>query len=196
MADNNKIKYGLRNVYYAVATIAADGSATYGTPKRIPGAVNLSLDAQGETEPFYADDVEYYVSIANDGYEGDLEIALVPDDFRVDVLGDFLDGNGVMVEDSDAPVTHFALLFQFAGDVHAKRHVMYNCVATRPSVTGATKEANITPQTETLTLSAATIYVPALEKNVVKSRVTPDEATQYGAWFEAVYLPTAPNTEP
>lgn len=194
--DKNKIKYGLKNVYYAVATIAADGSATYGEPKRIPGAVNLGLDAQGETEPFYADDIEYYVSVANDGYEGDLEIALAPDDFRVDVLGDFLDGNGVMVEDSDAPVTHFALLFQFAGDVHAKRHVMYNCVATRPSVTGATKEANIAPQTETLTLSAATIYVPALDKNVVKSRVTPDEATQYDAWFEAVYLPTAPNTEP
>lgn len=196
MADTNKIKYGLRNVYYAVATIAADGSATYGTPKRIPGAVNLSLDAQGETEPFYADDVEYYVSIANDGYEGDLEIAMVPEDFRTDVLGDFEDANGVMIEDADAPVVHFALLFQFAGDVHSKRHVMYNCVAARPSVTGATKEANITPQTETLTLTAATIYVPAMEKNVVKARVTPDEATQYNAWFNNVYLPVAPTPDP
>ena len=56
----NKIKYGLRSVYYAKATPATNGSLTYATPVAIPGAVNLSMEPQGETSPFYADNIVYY----------------------------------------------------------------------------------------------------------------------------------------
>ena len=63
----NKIKYGLSNVHYAKATIAADNSATFGTPKPIKGAVSLSLSPEGDTNTFYADNIAYYVSAANNG---------------------------------------------------------------------------------------------------------------------------------
>lgn len=188
MADTNKIKYGIKNVYYAVATIAADNSATYTTPVALPGAVSLSLEPQGDTSPFYADNIVYYTSVANNGYEGDLELAKVPDSFLTDVLGYTADTNSVLYEDANAPVVHFALIFQFEGDVHAKRHVVYNCTAARPSVSGSTKEESIEPQTETITITATTIR--ALDKDIVKASCTPSESTQYNAWNTAVYIPT------
>lgn len=189
----NKIKYGLKNVYYAVANIAADGSATYETPVAIPGAVNLSMEPQGENTPFYADNIIYYTSIANNGYEGDLEIALVPDAFKTDILGYIESGNGLLVEDANATPVHFALLFQFEGDVKAKRYVLYNCTAARPAANGATKAESIEPQTETLTITNTTIYVPALDTDIPKAESNEDTSDEvYNAWFTAVTLPTAP----
>lgn len=190
MADTNKIKFGIKNVYYAVATIAANGSATYTTPVAMPGAVSLSLSPQGETTPFYADNVVYYTSVSNNGYEGDLELAKVPESFLTDVMGYTVGGNGLVYENAGAPVVHFALLFQFEGDAKAKRHVMYNCVAARPEVSGATKEESIEPQTETISITATTIYVPALDKDVVKAYLNEGDAG-YTTFLSSVAQPTA-----
>lgn len=191
MADTNKVKFGISRCYYAVATIASDGSATYGSPKPLPGAVSLSLDQQGDTNKFYADNIVYYTSVANNGYEGDFELAKIPDDFLKDVLGYTADHNGVLFEDAGAPVVHFALIFQFEGDAHARRHVLYNCTCNRPSVSGSTKEESIEPQTETITITATTVYNAAYDKDIVKASVTPAESTEYNGWTSAVYMVTS-----
>lgn len=190
MADTNKIKYGIRNVTLFPATIAADGSATYGTAIPVPGAVSLSLDQQGETNKFYADNIVYYTSVANNGYEGDFEVAKLPDDVLTDILGYIEDTNGVLVEDAGASVVHFAMAFQFEGDAHARRHILYNCTMNRPSVSGATKEESIEPQTETVTITATTVWNATLQKDIVKASATEaDSATAYAAWFTTAYQP-------
>lgn len=185
----NKVKYGLCNVYYAVATLDSSNVATYGTPKPWKGAVNLSLDAEGNTTKFRADNIDYWVGVSNNGYSGDFESALIPDDFRQDVLGEIMDTAGVLVEDAAAKTKPFALLFQFEGDEKNTRHVLYNCTATRPSVSGATTEEEIEPQTETLSLTAVSVHNSSLDKDLVKARCKESDSP-YSTWFDAVYQPT------
>lgn len=191
MASTNKVKFGIKGVHYAVATIADDGSATYATPVALKGAVSLSLEPQGENSPFYADNITFYMASANSGYSGDLELAKVSDAFKKDVLGYVEDANGVLYEKADAEVVHFALLFEFSGDAHNTRHVMYNCTASRPAVASTTKGESTEPQTETITITATAVYNESLDADIVKARCTPSESTQYSAWNDAVYQPAS-----
>ena len=193
--SENKIKYGIKNVYYAIGTPQTNGSMTYTTPVAFPGAVSLSLDPQGENTPFYADNVVYWVGNGNNGYSGDLEIARVIDSFKENVLGDIKDGKTVLIENANANIVHFALLFQFEGDVKATKHIMYNCTCSRPSAAGTTKNESIEPATETVTITATSIYNATLDTDIVKAEATANsDSTTYNSWFSAVYLPTAPST--
>lgn len=187
----NKVKYNLKNVHAAKMTEkVVDGVTqyTYADPKAIPGAVSISLDAEGDSSPFYADGIVYFRSVSNNGYSGDLEIALIPEWFRTEILQEALDNNGVLVEKSDtAESVKFALLFEFDGDVRAIRHVMYNCTASRPSIESETKEDTIEPGTETLSLTA-----DPREDGLVKSRTGDTTDTQtYANWYKTVYIPVA-----
>ena len=184
---NNKIKYNLKNVHIARLTVDEAGVCTYETPKALPGAVSISLDAEGDSSPFYADGIVYFRSNSNNGYSGDLEIALVPDWFRTDILKDELDSNGVLVEKSTITETEkFALLFEFDGDVKAVRHVMYNCSASRLGIESETKEDTIEPGTETLSLTCDPRY-----DGLVKSKTGDTTSnTTYEDWYKSVYIPT------
>lgn len=195
--QENKVKFGLKNVYYAPLTLNDDGTAVYQTPVRWPGAVSLSLDAQGDTNKFRADNIDYYVSQSNGGYQGDFESAVIPESFRKDILGEIQDSNGVLVEDAGAATKAFALLFQFEGDQKATRHVLYNCTCTRPQVSSQTTGTTIEPQTETATLTAVSVYNTALGKDIVKAKTNAGTAdATYNGWFEAVYQATADNPSP
>ena len=182
----NKVKYNLKNVHAAKLTVGEQGAFTYAAPQTIPGAVSISLDAEGDTSPFYADGIVYFRSNTNNGYSGDLEIALIPEWFRTDILLEEKDSNGVLVEKSTiTEMPKFALLFEFDGDVHGIRHVLYNCSASRPSIASETKEDTIEPVTETLSLTAD----PRAD-GLVKAR-TGDTTTEetYNNWYQAVYVP-------
>jgi len=186
MADN-KVVFGLRNAHYAIITEGEDGAITYGAPVPLKGAVEISLDPRGETTDFYADDILYYTTVSNQGYETSLTVANIPQEFRTDVLGETLEGtDNVLTENTSTKSKKIAFMFEFDGDIKAVRHCLYYCTVTRPSLTSATKTESAEPQTQELSLISA----PRPEDGVVKRSTTPETPDLvYNAWYNAVYLP-------
>ena len=121
----------------------------------------------------------------------EITIALVTTDFATEILGQKLDSKGVLVESNDAEVAEFALFFEFEGDRHKIRHVMYRCSVARPATESATTEESTEVKTETLSLKAS-----ALPDGLVKSKTCENtDETTYNNWYKSVYIPTFATTK-
>ena len=194
----NKVKFGLKNVHYALVTetVATDGSgaitSSYGSLKALAGAVSLSMSSSASKSVFRADNSDYYISYGEGGYEGDLEVARVNEDFLKDVLGYQEDDDKILVEAGSAFKTtnYFALVFEFDGDAQATKHCLYKCSASRPDIASQTTGENgsTEPQTETLTITA----VPRADTDKYIHLQTQDSTTTavIEAWYSAVPVPT------
>lgn len=185
-ATENKVHYDLTNVHVAPLTMDLEaGTVTFGTPKRLLGAISMDLSAQGESAKLRADGMDYYVAESNNGYAGDLNIAMVPDWFRQEYMGDTLsEKDKVLVENAQATAKPFALLYEFLGDVSHRRHCLYNTTAARPNIKGENKDNQKNPDTEALSLTAR-----PLPDGKVKASTTADTpASVYENWNKAVWV--------
>ena len=167
---NNKVKFGLSNVHIA-KIIEADGEITYDTPFPMPGAVALSAEPEGDTTPFYADNIKYYIAVANNGYSGDLEIAMTQQEFLTQILGQSVDSNGAVFESSDDVNARFALMGEIEGDAKKRRFIYYDCTATRPNAEMNTVEESKEPQTDTISITMA----PRSTDKAIKAVIEPSE---------------------
>lgn len=181
----NKVKFNLKNVH--IAPIKKD-TGEYDEIFALPGAVSLTLDAQGDIEKFYADGVIYYQSAPNNGYEGSLEIAMITDEFREKIFGEKPNDEKVQIENVDTQFNDFALGFQVDGDQHNNLFWYFNCTATRPSTSATTLEDSKTPQTDTLNISCA----PDKEGNIRAKTTDETDESIRTKWFTEVYKKSNP----
>lgn len=191
----NKIRYGLANTKYAVYN---EDTNEYGELKEFKGAVSLSLSREGgDNSDFYADNGVFFTfSGTNGGYSGDLEMARITDQVRVDLLGEVVDsGTGIQFETVDAKPAQFALVTEMQGDQGPMGFAFYNCKASRPEMNANT--ANDTPDVDTDTLN---IRIASQEftfngesKGFVQGHIekTTANADKYAAFFASVVTPTA-----
>lgn len=175
----SKVKFGLKNVH--IAPMASDGS--YEEVFAIPGAVNLSLDAEGDSSDFYADNIKFYSSFANNGYNGSLEVAKLVENFLTKVMGQTKDEHGGILENINDIDKYFAMMFEVDGDVKNTRYVYYKCKASRPSAEAETISGTKEPKTDTVDITAT-----ADDNGDVKYYVEEDENNKefYNKFFETV----------
>lgn len=193
---SNKVKYGLRNLHYALVTETTNTSgvttSSYGDVKPWIGAVSANLSVTGSKTVTRADDSDYFVTFGEGGYEGELTAKQIPEEIKTAVLGYRKDDNGILVEDSSSfsANTFVALMFEFQGDAHSTKHVLYKCSLSRPSISSQTTGENgaIEPQDESLTITA----VPRVDADRLIHAETGDttDADASAAWYTAVPVPT------
>jgi phi13 family phage major tail protein len=180
----NKVTFGLTNVHYSLITFTGD-TPSYGTPTRIPGGVELTLEPKGESSDFFADNRLYHTTSSNQGYEGTLVLAEIPEIFRTEVLKEIIDETSkTIAESANAKPATIALLFEFDSDEKATRHVLYHCTVSRPTLGSTTNTDSTEVQTRELNLIAA----PRPNDGVVKRSTTADTPDlTYDAWFTTVF---------
>lgn len=185
----NKVKFGLCDVHLAKITYGTDANGkptvTYETPFALPGAVNLTLDPEGDSADFYADNTKYFSDAANNGYSGSLEVALASEKFRTDILGETKDANGVLVENADDTLSDFALGFRIEGDETGRKYWYYQVSPSRISTASQTIETSKTPVTDTINIVAAARITDKKVRGFIEDNGS--NTATYNSFFSTVY---------
>lgn len=196
MSQTKPLSYGINKMYYAVRSTTEQGGYTYGTPKRLRGARQITINAEGTNEKFYADNGVYFIADANTGKSGSVELAGLNDQALADLFGYVTDANGVVLEDADAHAADVALLFECENDgQYPTRFSMFDVKFTRPTEEHNTKEDSVSPDTITMDYEAAPCELPWGQnetKNFVGGHLdyTEDTKATWEAWYTQVTLPT------
>lgn len=152
MADKNKVEFGISKLHFGTYT-EQDGTVTLGAPIAVPGAVSLSIEPEGDSNNFYADNVIYYSGFSDNGFSGSVEVARFEDAFKKAFLGyqELSDGGLAMIKGAIRPNVY--IMAEADGDAEKRRFIMYNA-----SLGGIQREYNTIeedkePTTETIDIT-------------------------------------------
>lgn len=192
-----KVVYGLKNVHYAVFN---EETKTYGEWKRIPGAVNLTADAEVNQNDFYADDIVYATINSSSKETGSIEFAALTKEIEQDLLGYKEDAtSGLSYISTEPKNTTVALGYEVAGNENKQRGVRYNVKFTPPTQNANTMTDSTDPDTVTMDYTAIgrDFTIDEETVNVLKAHVDESETSDaYKSFFESVIVPGAAPVTP
>lgn len=180
-----KVKFGLKNVHMAPIMSVTDTKYTYGDIIKVPGAVSISLEPQGDSSDFFADNIKYFSEYANNGYEGDFELAMITDEIREKIFGEHKDKNGGFFENVNDKFTSFALGFEIDGDEKGRRFWYYNCSCSRSKNEAKTTESSKEPSTDSMTIKAMARETDGNVRHFLTENEANKEA--FKTYFDSVY---------
>lgn len=156
----NKVKFGLSNVHYAVATVSEAGAVTYGNWSALPNGISLTTDSNTNTSTQYADNVLVYEGSTVTSTTLELELTVIPKAFLTDILGYKVGSDGGLVQPAGAITKKIALWFEMDGDVKKSRVCYFLCsVSDVPGENAQTKTESITFANKKLNLTAYPVKI-------------------------------------
>lgn len=189
MPDKNKVEFGISNLH--IGTFATDdsGKVTLGTPYHLPGARALSLEPEGDSASFFADNVKYWSGFSDNGFSGSLEVARFTTEFKTQFAGYkvLADGGLAYIKGTNKPSVYMA--FQTEGDAESRRVIVYNVAFGGINREFATIEESKEPATESVDITASGDN----ETGITMVSYKPDD-TGYGELFTNPPVPTLATT--
>lgn len=176
MANINKVEFGFSKFAYQILGEEAS------TPVIINGSVKMKLELETVSDVFEADDIDYWTDEYIKSASGELEIALLPDEFLTNVLGYIKLANGALAEpDRGGNKKPCHIIFEGQGDKHARRRAFLNVNF------GVADEGEYATgrgvRTTTLTFNVQGQTLPSGER-IRKFTLNPDDAG-YSTIFES-----------
>ena len=168
----NKVEFGISNLHVGTYSVDDQGAVTMGTPYHVPGAKSFSPEQDSNNNVFYADDIAYWSEYTEGPFEGDLEVALFPDEFKTQFLGYRTTADGGLGQVKNAVKPNVYVCFDIKGDKEGRRAIFYNC--SLGSITRAyeTIEDKKEPATEKIGVTCVGDNTTGLTKVTYK----PDDA--------------------
>ena len=190
-----KVRFGISDVYYAVMTESTASGVTtisYGSKKAIPGAVSLTLDVEGDTNDFYADNMVYASFDSNNGFSGTLTIADVPESVYTDLLGYYKDSTtSLLTELATTNEVYFGMMCKVSSNEDPIGFKFYKCALSRPAFAANTTTETIDPDTQELSLRVMPVAA-ASGAVIVKSHQVLTSSSAESTFFTSIALPTVP----
>lgn len=183
----NKVVFGLENVHVCTYTVGQDGTVTLGTPMHVPGAVSMSLESETEENTMYADNVKYFTSYSDNGFTGELEMAMFDDDFKTTFLGYVELDNGGIAQVKGGTNPAVCIMFESKGDAEKRRGILYNVALGAISREYSTTTENVEPVTATLPFTVTGDN----GTGIVKAEFAPT-ASAYATLFTTPPVPALP----
>lgn len=164
------------------------GTPTYGTPKRVPSLINISITDSVEQSKFYSDDSIEQAFSKTSGKDVTIELGYITNELEALITGKKIDEHGVLVQsDSDTPA-EVALLFRAPKSKGgAFRYIcLYKGTLNRTESEYATQEDGVESSNVTLTGTFISLLSNGKMSAVADSD---DDGTQTSVenWFTKVY---------
>lgn len=184
-----KVLFNIKKLQLSPITSISDtGVPTYGDAIKCPGTVSLTLDPQGESTPFYADGIVYYLLSSSQSYNGSLENALFPVEALTKIFSYMIDSNENIVE-TDGEVKECGAQFAVDSDEGEVYFTLFRVSLTKPNINFQTNEENKTINPQSVDITASSVPTSDGKYNVIKSYCTKG-MKNYSNYFESITVPT------